>query len=102
MTYEAVTSFLTELRTAALQSPDKCRIFEVADATIRVERKARGWDYRINGVDYSLRQFEQVLMMAVSLPVVAQLAPEPDATLVWAWKGTSKRTRTFPGHSIHH
>ena len=75
MTYEVVTTFLTELRTAALQSSDKCRVFEVADATIRVERKARGWEYRINGIDYSLRQFEQALMMTVSLPYI-----EPEAT----------------------
>ena len=94
MTHEAVTSFLTELRTAALQSPDKCRIFEVADTTIRVERKARGWEYRINGLDFSLRHFEQALMMATSLPVVAQLTAEPDATLVWANFQEHSRTST--------
>ena len=75
MTYEAVTSFLTEVRTAALQSSSKCRILQVAHAIIAVERKRGGWDYRINRVDYSLRQFEQALMMAVSLPDV-----EPEET----------------------
>ena len=75
MTYEAVTSFLTELRTVALQSSDKCRILQAADATIAVKRKRGSWNYRINGVEYSLRQFEQALMMAVSLPDV-----EPEET----------------------
>lgn len=58
-----------------MQSHGKCRILQIANATIAVERKRSGWDYRINGVDYSLRQFEQALMMAVSLPDV-----EPEET----------------------
>lgn len=64
----------TELRAAALQSSDKYRIVQIADATITVERKRGGWDYRINHVDYKLRQFEQALMMATFLPDVEQEA----------------------------
>ena len=73
MTYEEVTSFLTELRTASLQSSDKCRILQVAEATIAVQRKRDGWHYRINDLEYHLPHFEQALMIATSLPKVGQL-----------------------------
>lgn len=77
MKYEAVQQWLIQVRLVAQTRADKCFSLQIGDAAVAIQHKRGGWEYRINGVSYSVRSFEQALAM-VPPSVILDGMPAPE------------------------